>query len=97
MTASPIFQFALLLFADLLPFNTVMAVRYIQQLINQNYKNQIYSTGSCLKHMLVHSEFSICLLMLTFSIHDSFFEVLNLHCFIHSKLAGVYRFKEDYA
>jgi hypothetical protein len=45
----PIFQFALLLFADLLPFNTVMAVRYLQQLINQNYKNQIYSTESCLK------------------------------------------------
>ena len=49
----PIFQFALLLFADLLPFNTVMAVRYLQQLINQNYKNQIYSTKSCLKHSAI--------------------------------------------
>ena len=31
---------------------------------------------------LVHSEFSIRLFMLTFSIHDFFFEVLNLHRFV---------------
>ena len=78
----PIFQFALLLFADLLPFNTVMAVRYLQQLINQNYKNQIYSTESCLKHRastqwIFDSPFYADFFHSWFS-----FQVLNLHRFV---------------
>ena len=91
----PIFQFALLLFADLLPFNSYG--RKVFTTINQSklQKSNIQH-GKLFKNIeLDHSEFSIRLFMLTFSIHD-FFWSFKFASFC-SKLAGVYRFKEDYA